>query len=327
MASPSLDDRIKSREKFHTSFKDSVDADLKQAGYNDFNATWQSVRMFTKVIASQYAQGVNSDLPNKYRYEYDLHELWYWVVHGARYIAADHPAQDRLVSQVLHTREMGVLSRKIVPLKEEKEGKEGQEMEIATTSDGNIWSDLPFLVDEVQAAWKMSSKLPSVERYNLSAFVARLASVGVRDPELGLVAIWVLRDTLETPRPLSRRRDSTTSDSEEQLTTIADLLPATMAWFLYCGHKIERLCILNQNFESNSDTGELAKTANVTTNSGFSVARWTFWRDRLEEISRYEDEEVGPLASKPWRTMKVWGGRIETKNGTKRDMEWAYKKR
>lgn len=311
MGSPFLADRIKSREEFHTSFKDSVDADLKQAGYDDLNATWHSVRMFTKVISSQYAKGVNSDLPKRYRYEYDLHELWYWVVHGARYIAANHPAQDRLVSQVLHAREMGVLSRRIGS---PKEGDGDQETEIATTSDGNIWSDLPFLVDEVQAAWKMSTNFPSVERHNLSAFVARLASVGVRDPELGLVAIWILRDSLETPRPVTRRRETNISDSEEQLTTIADLLPATMAWFLYCGQKIESLCILNQNFESDSETGELAKRANVTPNSGFSVARWIFWRGRLEEISHCEDEEVAPLALKALSTMKAWGERIETTN-------------
>jgi hypothetical protein len=311
MAPPSLDDRIKSRERFHTSFKDAVDDDLKQTGYDDFNETWHSVRMSTTVIASQYARGTNSDLPKKYRYEYDLQELWYWVAQGARYIAADHPAQDRLVGQVLHTREMGVLSRKIGP---PKEGGEDQETEIATTSDGNIWSDLPFLVDEIQAAWKMSANFPSVERHNLSAFVARLASVGVRDPELGLVAIWILRDTLETPRPLTRRTEADTSDSEEQLITIADLLPATMAWFQYSGHKIETLCILNQDFESDSETGELAKRANVTPNSGFSVARWTFWRDRLEEISRCEDEEVAPLAYRMWRTMKGLGERIETTN-------------
>jgi hypothetical protein len=311
MVSASLSDRIKSREEFHTSFKDSVDADLKQAGYDDSNATWHSVRMFTKEIASQYAQGANSDVSKKYRYEYDLHELWYWVVQSARYISADHPAQDRLVCQVLHTREMGVLSRKIEP---PKAGVEDQETEIATTSDGSIWSDLPFLVDEVQAAWKMSRILPSVERHNLSAFVARLASVGVRDPELSLVAIWILRDTLETPRPLTRRRQASTSNSEEQLATVADLLPDTMAWFLYCGHKIENLCILKQNFESNSETGDLARRANVVPNSGFSVARWMFWRDRLEEISHCEDEEVAPLASKTWRTMKAWGERIEAMN-------------
>jgi hypothetical protein len=306
-ASASLNDRIKSRENFHTLFKDSVDADLKQAGYNDFDATWHSIRMSTNAIASRYAKGSNSDLPERYRYEYDLRELWYLVVQSARYIPADHPAQDRLVCQVLHIREMGVLSQK-KKIEPPKAGGEDQETEIATTSDGNIWSDLPFLVNEVQAAWKMSTTLPSVERYNLSAFVARLASVGVRDPELGLVAIWILRDTLETPR------EANTSNSEEQLATVADLLPATMAWFLYCGHKIETLCILNQNFESNSETGELAKSANVMPSSGFSVARWTFWRDQLEEISHCEDEEVALLALKTWRIMKASGERIETMN-------------
>jgi hypothetical protein len=99
-----------------------------------------------------------------------------------------------------------------------------------------------------------------------------------------------------------------------------------MAWFLYCGHKIESLCISNQNFESESETGELARKANVTPDSGFSVARWTFWRDRLEEISHCEDEEIAPLASRMWRTMKSWGERIETMNNTKRDMTWAYKR-
>jgi hypothetical protein len=135
--------------------------------------------MFTKTITSQYLCGANSDLPKNYRYELDMHELWYWVAQAARCIAADHPAQDRLVAQVQHARDMGNLSRK----------NEVGEEEVATTSDGNIWSDLPFLVEEVQSAWKASSTFPPVEHHNLSAFVARLASVGVRDPDLGVVAL------------------------------------------------------------------------------------------------------------------------------------------
>jgi hypothetical protein len=320
MASASLNDRIKSRENFHTSFKDSVDADLKQTGYNDLNKNWHSIRMFIMSITRQYERAANSDIPQEVEFEYDLHELWYWVVHSARYLSSDHPAQDRLVNQVLHAREMGVLSRKKIEPSKAGEGEEeehDQETETATTSDGNIWADLPFLVDEVQAAWKTSTKFPSVERHNLSAFIARLASVGVRDPELGIVALWILRDTLETPRPLTGRTGeaTNTSDSEQQLTTtVADLLPATLSWFLYCGYRIRNLCLVNQNFEADSETGELAKAANVTPNSGFSVARWMFWRDRLEEISRCEDEVVAPLALRTWRIMKGWDGRIETTN-------------
>jgi hypothetical protein len=302
MANFSMDDRIKSREAFHATFKESVDADLKQTGYDDNNATWRNIRMFTKTISSHYLRGANSDLPKKYRYELDMHELWYWVAQAARYIAADHPAQDRLVAQVQHVREMGNLSRR----------NETGEEEIATTSDGNIWSDLPFLVEEVQSAWKASGTLPSVERHNLSAFVARLASVGVRDPDLGVVALWVLRDTLETDRSL--KSSPSVSNDENPEASVADLLPAANAWFLYCGYKVESLCIQTQNYDSDAETGELVRKANITANSGFSVARWKFWRDRLEEICQCEDQEVAQLAEKMRKTMQYWGERIEGMN-------------
>lgn len=55
IAALSINDRIKSREEFQASFKASIDVDFKQAGCDDFGATWHSVRMFTKTIASQYA--------------------------------------------------------------------------------------------------------------------------------------------------------------------------------------------------------------------------------------------------------------------------------
>lgn len=294
-----MGDRIKSREAFHATFKESVDADLKQAGYDNNNTTWHSIRMFTKTILSQYLRGANSDLPKKYRYELDMHELWYWVAQAARYIAADHPAQDRLVAQVQHARAMGNLSCK----------NEAGEEEVATTSDGNIWSDVPFLVEEVQSAWKASGTIPSVERHNLSAFVARLASVGVRDPDLGVVALWVLRETLETDRPLTSSLSG--SNNENKQASIADLLPAANAWFLYCGYKIESLSIQTQDYDSDVETGELARRANITPSSGFSVARWKFWRDRLEEISHCEDQEVAQLAERMRKTMKTWGERIE----------------
>jgi hypothetical protein len=85
---------------------------------------------------------------------------------------------------------------------------------------------------------------PQIKRFHRSA-----RRIGVHNPELCLVAIWVLRDTLETPQPLTKRAEPTDSDSEKQLASIADLLPAAVVWFQYCGYKIASLCILNQNFE------------------------------------------------------------------------------
>lgn len=310
------DDTLKRRSEFGTLHKDALDAEREQVGYDDFNVFWHKARIFTRIISSRYANGQSNPIA---LYEYDLRELWYICIQGARITAADHPAQDRLVSQVLHTREMGVLSRK---LGDPKDVGEDPEMVMATTSDGNIWSDLPFLVEEIRAAWTISTNFPAVQRHNLSAFVARLAAVGVRDPELCLIAIWILRDTLETPRPLTKRAEPTDSGSEEHLTSIADLLSAAMVWFQFCGRKIESLCVLNQKFEPGlSETGELAKNAQITPNSGFSVARWIFWRDRLEELSRCGNEEVTQLALKAWKTMKFWGERIESMDGTRQDRE------
>ena len=79
---------------------------------------------------------------------------------------------------------------------------------------------------------------------------------------------------LRPPQPLTKRAEPTDSDSEKQLASVADLLTAAVVWFQYCGYKIASLCILNQNLEpSLSETGELAKDAQIIPGSGFSVAR------------------------------------------------------
>jgi hypothetical protein len=104
------------------------------------------------------------------------------------------------------------------------------------------------------------------------------------------------------------------SNNENPQASIANFLPAANVWFLYCGHKVESLRIQTQNYDSDAETGELARRANITPNSGFSVARWRFWRDRLEEISHCEDQEVAQLAEKTRKTMKTWGERIECMN-------------
>jgi hypothetical protein len=296
-----------------TLHKEAIDADREKAGYNDFNIFWHSAQMFSKTITSRYANLHADGRSNPIElYEYDLRELWYKYIQGARITAADHPAQDGLVSQVLQTREMGVLSAKLGGRKDKGVG-EIPEMDVATTSDGNIWSDLPFLVQEIRVAWTISTSFPVVQRHNLSAFIARLAGIGVCNPELCLVAIWILRDTLETPQPLTKRAEPTDSNPKKQLASIADLLPAAMVWFQYCGYKIASLCILNQNIEPGlSETGKLAKDTQIIPSSGLSMARWIFWRDRLEELSRCGNEEVEQFALEALRTVKFWGGRIES---------------
>ncbi|KAF7888206.1 uncharacterized protein EAF02_002747 [Botrytis sinoallii] len=258
----SLNNKIRSHLEFYILHKETIDTELEETGYNDSNTFGHKVWLFIRNILSRYIQtGHTHPIA---LYEYDLRELWYLCVQGAKLTAAEHPAQYRLVSQVLHTREMGVLSRKSGDANEEEERNDQEgETERASTSDGNIWRDLPFLFEEIRAAWTLSPSIPPVQRHNLSAFIARLAFVGVRDPELCLVGLWILRDTLETPLLLtSGGAEAPRQDSEQRPCTIADRLLTVLVWFQHCGHKIKSLCILNQDFESGvSEIGELAQKA------------------------------------------------------------------
>lgn len=122
------------------------------------------------------------------------------------------------------------------------------------TSGGKIWGDLPFFVEQLYEHWKKGWELPVRQRRNLSAFIARLASWGVRDPALCWCAIWILREALETPRPLV----STAAGSPIDQLPIADMVPAAGVWFELCGYKIEILCLANHDFDD-STIGSLAK--------------------------------------------------------------------
>lgn len=80
------------------------------------------------------------------------------------------------------------------------------------TSKGRILIDLPFLVDEIREAWGRT--MPHRERHNLSTFVARLTSWDICEPNLFLCAIWILSDTLESPRPLAEMDDDQSNNED-----------------------------------------------------------------------------------------------------------------
>ncbi|PIG79136.1 hypothetical protein AARAC_007720 [Aspergillus arachidicola] len=288
----SLEDQIRSRQRFALDHKAAIDFGRETYGYDNDNKYWHQSRLFMQNISSRYTK---SDLPIVF-YEYDMQELWYMIIQGAKITDAKHPAQDRLAGQILHAREMGVLRRR---------NKTSGVEEEASTSHGKIWVDLPFFVQEFQVAWNAAGELPAKQRHNLSAFIARLSAWGVRGSELCVCALSIFRDTFETPRPLA-----VTGDQQgDGLLPIADLLPAAVAWFELCGYKIESLCLSGQGFES-STVGELAREAQVVPDTGFSTSRWLFWRRRLEEISHCGHAEMAALARWGVRVMQCWGERI-----------------
>lgn len=208
-------------------------------------------------------------------FEWDVHELWYIFIQAARITAADDPAQDRLVAQLLYAQSLGTLRRTTTGTEEE-----------AITSDGaRIWTDLPYLVSDLREAWLPSTDLSPTHRDNLTAFTARVTALGVRDPELSVCAVWLLRAALETPRPLTR------ADAGDEVP-LAELPPACVAWFQYCSHKLLTLSVNNHASDPRySNPGALARDANISS-PGFSGARWLFWRPRFKQRSRCADAPV-----------------------------------
>lgn len=94
--------------------------------------------------------------------------------------------------------------------------------------------------------------LSPTHRHNLAAFTAHVTALGVRDPELSVCALWLLRTALETPRPLTR------AEAGNEVPLV-ELLPACIAWFQYCSHKLLTLSVNNHVSDPGySDPGALA---------------------------------------------------------------------
>jgi len=238
----------------------------------------------------------------------------------------------------------------VITLKEASDGVDaGQaqshenKTETAVTEKGKIWSDLPFLVEDLRDAWKTSlrTRQMSVQaRCNLAAFTARLIAHGVCDLQLTICALWTLRDALETSRPLTTTSPvlppsnvpGSAAGAEQENdggdeVSIADLLPACRAFIEYSYFKLMALSmrtqtILEQPDLNVADLGDLARdvVADISSGlsmegAGLSMARWHFWKRRLQQlgqelgaISGYED--VAKDASRAFNIMRLWEDQI-----------------
>ena len=231
---------------------------------------------------------IRGSIPNtNYRYtvtthpievfEYDMHDLWHSFYQSAKVTPENDAGQDRLVQQILYARELGILSRTT-----------SGEYEEAVTSDGKIWTDLPFLVGDFTGFWERSMELSPLHRVNFAAATARLVAVGIGGEGLSSCALWLFRETMETTRPFARAKES-------DVVPLSELLPACHSWFTHCGHKLVKLCAENHSPPNSSTAfstlGELALKSGVE-EDGFSIARWLFWRQRFKELTRCGDDTM-----------------------------------
>lgn len=194
--------------------------------------------------------------------------------------------------QILQVRELGVVVN-----------TEGEVSREARTEEGErIWVDLPYLVEGLRQVWEEMLEMKQSHRSNLAAFTARLVSVGVRGDELAFCFLQLCKQVLETER-------------QEGQPTIAELLPAVSCWLRRCGEKINRLTVNNHVFADDARVlpGALAQAAGVQ-ETGFSVARWLFWRGVVKDFAISGDEEVAKEGKRVFdqmmRTGKITQNRL-----------------
>jgi hypothetical protein len=232
-----------------------------QRDRND-NTLWRTLVGGIRMLSRRYGM---SDLPIGH-FEIDIKNIWDCFAIGASYIDSDHPAQDRLVRGVLMAREYGVLTRRT---RGEGEGRE----EVAVTEDGAIWTDLPFLVNVLRRDWRvaMGAERDGEEgvwerRVNLTAAIARLASVGVKAEELGQCGLVIMVMALEREKGVDK-----------------DMLRLVDVWLRFAGDCLLRLSLGGTKADGTWAEGLLGAES---LGEGFSRDRFLGWKDSLGELKK-----------------------------------------
>jgi hypothetical protein len=294
MASITSEEKSHGREHPTQSIREGFDCELAEEESRSSNQStlWSSIREFILNIYHRYVQSKQPVTT----FQHDLHDLWYMFIRTAQVTDADSPNQDRHVTQLIYAKELGT----------------GRQTGQTADDTFRLWTDLPYLVEDTREAWeKQSMKLSLTHRRNFAAFTARLLALGVCDGRISWCALWLLREALETSRPLLIPAEGG-NGGEGELVSVAELLPAAVEWFQYSSHKLLTLAVENHSFAAEADSshvlvpGELAQSAGVE-QAGFSVSRWIFWRTRLREICLCEDPEVAKVARRGFDAMIISG--------------------
>lgn len=226
--------------------------------------------------------------------------LWYVYYQVGKNIPYTSPEQDTWVLHIVQVHGQGNLTRRAqsgLNVDDGDNNNNNDKLEIATTSAGSIWEDLPFFTADMTDFWvRDCAAMSADQRVNFSCFLAKLASTGV-DDNLCEIALLVFKDTFETVRSLGSLNDQSDEDPHRDVRdlTIAALLPAAQFWLVVAHNKIIQLSDKLWNIldtvrqdESTFTTSELGRRSSAA----FSPWRWMCWLKRLEEIKE-EAEQAG----------------------------------
>ncbi|TGO69278.1 hypothetical protein BOTNAR_0013g00520 [Botryotinia narcissicola] len=323
---------VERRAAFSTKrFRSSVDESVRKHDPK----LWNRARMFIRGITQRYVNSISSvhliDV-----FEIDLHDLWYLFIETAKITPANGAEADRLVNQVIYARELGEISRIVVPpAGESNKNQPGKQQNVqvesaVTSTSARIWIDLPFLVTDLRDAWASSMmKMSIVERENLAGFTARLAALGVCGSELMSCALMLFREALETPRQLLESDTASTADHAIGIP-LSEFLPAVLAWLWYGSYKILSLCARNEfSFKDDSandnrewaEAGQLIEASGEQHHSGFNMRRWQFWKARLEEVSHNTESEI--VAEQGRKCLHIFKSWEQITGGRRHDREIA----
>ncbi|KAF3077062.1 hypothetical protein CFAM422_000881 [Trichoderma lentiforme] len=246
--------------------------------------------------------------------KYQLRCLWYVYYQVGKNISHTSPEQDTWVLQIVRLHGQGNLTRRA------QSSHNSDELEIATTSAGIIWEDLPFFTADMTDFWvKDCATMRADQRVDFSCFLAKLASTGVDDNLCG-IALLVFKDTFETVRPLGSFNDQSDEDPQRYLRdlTIAALFPIAQTWLLVAHNKIIQLSdkLLNSFDTARQDETTFTKSElGRRLSAAFNPWRWMYWLKRMEDIKEEAEQAgEGTLAKSALNTMVQLLSKVEDKD-------------
>lgn len=197
----------------------------------------------------------------------NLDFIWHTFIEMAKALDKDDAFQEKLISLFLWMKEFDSLHKTLHQ----------------TETTALAWESYGF-AEALQASWeKLLETGTASQQCNLAAFSAKALHLGIYREAIGLTALWFLREALET---------------DDEAKTAA-LLPAAEVWFSHARHKLVAFSVSRKTYEDSKShlvtPGTLARAANVDAH-GFSMERWLFWRQRLQELSRSANSAVAKEA-------------------------------
>ncbi|KAF8189013.1 hypothetical protein BJ912DRAFT_817950, partial [Pholiota molesta] len=211
-----------------------------------------------------------------------LLHLWDLVTAVVEQIPWQHPSQDRLVALIKTLRDL----------------PDPTTIAIANWDDEptKLWADLPVLdhvlTDNVET--HDHQKRSRIRDINFQAFAARLTTEGVSD--ISRLAVYRIRNVLEVdPDFYIRGYDKVGPHLDTGI-------PVANVWISLASKLIFGFCKVNGEGASRNDMGG---GKHWKGSAGFSVERWEFWKQRLDEIAVNDEasEETRGIAKKMKETM------------------------